>query len=67
MHKPEDYAKAYSVLKCCLAEVFPDDIEHYVNAKSSFVQIIDYRTGTARDKQLNAQDNIIIIQPGVVE
>lgn len=60
MRNHEDYAKAYSVLKCCLAEVFPNDIENYVNGKSSFVQSIDYQTGTARDKQINAQDNIII-------
>ncbi|HRD71391.1 MAG TPA: GrpB family protein, partial [Legionella sp.] len=60
MRNHEDYAKAYSVLKCCLAEVFPNDIVNYVNGKSSFVQSIDYQTGTARDKQINAQDNIII-------
>ena len=60
MRHHEDYAKAYSVLKCCLAEVFPYHIENYVDGKSSFVQMIDYKTGTARDKQLNAQDNIII-------
>ncbi|MDI1351819.1 MAG: GrpB family protein [bacterium] len=60
MRNHEDYAKAYSVLKCCLAEVFTEDIENYVNGKSSFVQQIDYQTGTAREKQLNAQDNIVI-------
>lgn len=60
MRKHGAYAKAYSVLKCCLAEVFPHDIENYVNGKSSFVQMIDYKTGTARDKQLSAQDNIDI-------
>lgn len=64
MRNHEDYAKAYSVLKCCMAEVFPHDIENYVNGKSSFVQSIDYQTGTARDKQLNAQDNNLIIPLG---
>jgi GrpB-like predicted nucleotidyltransferase (UPF0157 family) len=60
MRLHENYAKAYSVIKCCLAEVFPNDIENYVNGKSSFVQMIDYQTGSARAKQLNAEDNIII-------
>ena len=60
MRTHEDYAKAYSVLKCCLAEVFTHDIENYVNGKASFVQMIDYKTGTARDKQLKAHDNIAI-------
>lgn len=60
MQQHEHYAKAYSVLKCCLAEVFSDDIENYVKGKSSFVQMIDYQTGTAREKQLKAQDDIII-------
>jgi GrpB-like predicted nucleotidyltransferase (UPF0157 family) len=58
MHK--NYAQAYSVLKRCLAEVFTYDIENYVDAKRSFVQMIDYLTGTAREKQLQAEDNIII-------
>lgn len=60
MREHEDYAHAYSVIKCCLAEVFAYDIENYVNGKSSFVQMIDYKTGTARTKQLAAQDTIII-------
>lgn len=56
----EDYAKSYSVIKQCLAEVFTNDIVNYVNGKSSFVQWIDYKTGTARESQLNAEDNIVI-------
>lgn len=60
MRAHKDYAQAYSVIKCCLAEVFTYDIENYVNAKNSFVQMIDYLTGTARDKQLQAKDSIII-------
>jgi len=60
MRTHEDHAKAYSVLKCCLAEVFTYDIENYVDGKASFVQMIDYQTGTARDKQLKAHDNIVI-------
>ena len=56
----ENYAKAYSIIKQNLAAVFSHDIESYVNGKSSFVQIIDYKTGTAKTQQLNAQDNIII-------
>lgn len=60
MRTHKNYAQAYSVLKCCLAEVFTFDIENYVDAKRSFVQMIDYLTGTAREKQLKAEDNIII-------
>lgn len=60
MLEHERYAKAYSVLKCCLAEEFTYDIENYVNGKSSFVQMIDYQTETAREIQLKAQDNIVI-------
>lgn len=60
MRQHEDYARAYSVLKCCLAEVFSEDIEQYVNGKASFVQLIDYQAGVAREKQLNAEDNIVI-------
>lgn len=60
MCKHEDYARAYSVLKCCLADEFTYDIENYVNGKSSFIQMINYKTGTAQDKQLTAKDNIII-------
>lgn len=56
----EDYAKAYSLIKCSLAEVFSQDIESYVNGKASFVQLIDYKAGVARAAQLSAQDNIII-------
>lgn len=55
-----DYAQAYSLIKCCLAEVFPNDIENYVNGKSSFVQMIDYKTGCAKPEQLTAEDTIII-------
>ncbi|MFA6303003.1 MAG: GrpB family protein [Legionella sp.] len=60
MRTHKNYAQAYSVLKCCLAEVFTFDIENYVDAKRSFVQMIDYLTGTAREKQLKAEDSIII-------
>ncbi len=60
MRGHQDYAKAYSVLKCCLADVFLYDIDNYVNAKNSFIQIIDYKTGMAQDKQLKAEDNIVI-------
>jgi len=60
MRMHEDSAKAYSVLKCCLAEVFTYDIENYVNGKASFVQMIDYQTGNAQDKQRKAHDNIVI-------
>ncbi|WP_218813597.1 GrpB family protein [Rickettsiella endosymbiont of Dermanyssus gallinae] len=56
----EDYAQAYSLVKQSLAEVFSEDIENYCNGKSSFVQMIDYKTGSAKTEQLNAQDNIII-------
>jgi GrpB-like predicted nucleotidyltransferase (UPF0157 family) len=55
-----EYAQAYSLIKRCLAAAFPNDIENYVNGKSSFVQMIDYKTGAARPKQLNAEDSIII-------
>ncbi len=56
----DDYAQAYSLIKQQLAEVFLHDIENYVNGKASFVQMIDYKTGTARVLQLKAKDNIII-------
>lgn len=55
-----DYAQAYSQIKRNLAEVFPDDIENYVNGKASFVQMIDYKTGYAKPLQLKAKDNIVI-------
>lgn len=55
-----DYAQAYSLIKQGLAEVFSHDIENYVNGKSSFVQMIEYKTGTTRESQLKAEDNIVI-------
>lgn len=55
-----DYAQAYSLIKRGLAEVFPHDIENYVDGKASFVQRINYKTGTAGDSQLTAEDSIII-------
>jgi len=55
-----DYAQAYSFIKRYLAEVFSDDIENYVNGKSSFVQMIDYKTGMAKPAQLAADDHIVI-------
>ena len=60
MRQHLDYAQAYSFLKRNLADVFPTDIENYVNGKSSFVQFIDYKTGNARDIQLHAKDSIVI-------
>ncbi len=58
--KHDDYAQAYSLVKQSLAEVFPRDIENYVNGKSSFVQMINYKTGSAKSVQLNAKDNLTI-------
>ena len=55
-----DFAQAYSLIKRCLAEVFSHDIENYVNAKASFVKMIDYKTGMAKSDQLMAEDHIII-------
>lgn len=60
MREHSDSAQAYSLIKCSLAEVFPYDIESYVNGKSSFVQRIDYQTGNAREQQLNAEDDVLI-------
>lgn len=60
MRQNPEYAKAYSLIKKNLAEVFTYDIENYVNGKSSFVQLIDYKTGSARNIQLTAHDNIVI-------
>lgn len=54
------YAQAYSLIKQCLAKVFHYDIENYVNGKSSFVQLIDYKTGHPRESQLIAKDYIVI-------
>ncbi len=56
----ENYARVYSLIKRNLAEVFSYDTENYINGKSSFIQMIDYKTGTAGKAQLNAEDNIII-------
>lgn len=55
-----EYAQAYSLIKQHLAKVFTHDIENYVDGKASFVQFIDYKTQTARDSQLKAEDSIII-------
>lgn len=60
MLEHDDYAQAYSLVKQSLAEVFPQDIENYVNGKSSFVQMINYKTGSAKSVQLNAKDNMTI-------
>lgn len=57
---PED-AKAYSIIKRCLAAVFPNDIQHYVEGKDSFIQMIDYKAGHVRPVQLTARDNIAIV------
>lgn len=56
----DDYAQAYSLIKQGLAEFFSHDIENYVNGKASFIQMIDYKTGTAGASQLKAEDNIVI-------
>ena len=60
MLEHDDYAQAYSLIKRSLSEVFPQDIEKYVNGKGSFVQMIDYKTGLAKSVQLNAKDNITV-------
>lgn len=60
MRQHPEYAQAYSLIKQCLAEEFPYDIENYVNAKSSFIQLIDYKTGLAGNTQLNAKDHVVI-------
>lgn len=57
-----DYAQSYSLIKRHLAEVFPYDIENYVNGKSSFIQLIDYKAGAARPAQLNASDMSISLK-----
>lgn len=56
----KDYALAYSLIKKNLAQVFFTDIENYVDGKASFVQCIDYKTGTARQQQLTSKDDIVI-------
>ncbi len=53
-------AQGYSIIKRCLAEVLRYDIENYVNGKSSFVQMIEYKAKVAKPAQLNAPDNVII-------
>ncbi len=60
MQEHPDDAQAYSIIKCCLAEVFPYDIDNYVHGKSSFVQRIDYQTGNAQEQQLKAIDEVSI-------
>jgi len=57
-----DYAQAYSLIKQNLAKVFSQDIENYVNGKASFIQIISYKTDTAKADQLNAKD-LVMIEP----
>lgn len=56
-----DYALAYSVLKQCYAKEFYDDIENYVNAKSSFIQMVDYLAGVPSIRQLLAKDKIEVV------
>lgn len=60
MLEHRNYALAYSLLKRALADVFHEDIENYVKGKSSFIQLIDYKTGMASSSQLLAKDNIVI-------
>lgn len=60
MRKNPDYANAYSWIKRYLAEAFPYDIENYVNGKASFIQMICYKTETARPSQLEALDDVVI-------
>ncbi len=60
MLEHDDYAQAYSLMKRSLAEIFPQDIEKYVSGKGSFVQMIDYKTGSAKSVQLNAKDKVIL-------
>lgn len=54
-------AKAYSIIKRCLAVVFANDIQDYVEGKDSFIQMIDYKTGHVRAAQLAAKDDIVIV------
>ncbi len=56
-----DSAQAYSWMKRCLAEQFPNDIEAYVNGKESFVRMIDYRAGVAKTDQLEARDDVSLV------
>lgn len=56
----ENYAHAYSLIKKNLANIFFDDIENYVDGKASFVQMIEYKSGSARIAQLHANDGIVI-------
>ncbi len=56
----KNYATAYSLIKKNIAKVFFEDIENYIDGKASFVQMIDYRTGFARQNQLEAHDDILI-------
>ncbi|MDA9271924.1 GrpB family protein [bacterium] len=60
MHQYPSYAKAYSILKSSLAEVFPHDDAHCDYGMASFMQLIAYKTETADDTQLKAQDNIVL-------
>ena len=56
-----NYAQAYSWIKHCLAEQFSNDIESYVNGKESFIRMIDYRAGSAKTDQIQAEDNVILV------
>lgn len=60
MREHQEYARAYASIKRGLAEVFPEDIVGYVDGKSSFVQLIDYKTQTAGERQLSALDEVVI-------
>lgn len=60
MRSHTNEAQAYSWVKRCLAEQFPDDIVAYVNGKDSFIRAIDYRTGTAKQDQHQAKDEIFL-------
>ncbi len=56
-------AKAYSHIKRGLAAQFPQEKQHYIEGKSTFIQMIDYQTGQAQAAQLNASDHIELFDP----
>lgn len=54
------FAQGYSRIKQELAKVFFTDIENYISGKSSFIQLIDYKTNNEKAEQLHAKDDISI-------
>lgn len=61
LHEHPAVATAYAAIKLALAKQFPHDATGYQDAKGSFIRAIDYRTGHAREDQLQAKDEVVLL------